>query len=68
MTMVIISYLIFKLRHNIQLCKKTKMIITLFISNSIDHTIFLRAPTLLTSIVDFDIIIIFIIPLVLIRD
>jgi len=47
------AYLIFKLLPDMQLCKKDKMIITLFPSTGIDRTIFLEAPPALTSVVDF---------------
>lgn len=47
------AYLIFKLPPDMQLCKKDKMVITLFPSSGIDRTIFLEAPPALTSVVDF---------------
>ena len=47
------AYLIFKLLPDMQLCKKDKMVITLFPSSGIDRTIFLEAPPALTSVVDF---------------
>jgi archaellin len=47
------AYLIFKLPPDMQLCKKDKMVITLFPSLGIDRTIFLEAPPALTSVVDF---------------